>query len=354
MRPGRGRSGLFALESQGAWRSMQEFNTPLSAMERINVVEEGGSPHVWLADGAFGADGFLYIADPFADGLRVIDPYTLNEVSFYQDAHMVTPQSVVSYGDGRLAVLDDTNILIYTGMPQMAFERVLVNSVSNENDEAFRMRLSHDGKWLLVATDFPDNIHRYDARTGQYLGALAAVTGSGVNIDDLAFGPDDKLYLLDTPHTNLFVFDYRNDVELDVLSDPENLILPAALGFLHNGNLLISDGFTYNRLHEYDRYTGEHLAVYEPTNADHLAMTLIPSPPLETLTFERGADASLWLTANGDFGRYYGISQASTITAATWTVAMTNALATNSWPRLCATNSPTAPARFYGVFECGF
>ncbi len=349
----RGRTGLYALEASGTWRSVQEFDSPLSELERINVLESGGSPHIWLADGTFGADGSLYIADPFAGGLRVFDPYALTPLAFYTDANMVAPSSIAAYRNGRLAVLDGTNILVYSGTSHMGYETTLVSTVSNNIS---LIRLSRDGRWLLAAsTAAPYEVHRYNGVTGQYLGAMHSVTSLDVVIDDAVIGPNDNLCLLDTAAQSVFVFDYRTDESVDTLTDADHLHIPWGLAFLDNGNIVVSDldGAVYT-LHEYDGITGDHLAVYEPTNTAHLAMRLIPAPALETVGFETGAITSLCVTASGEIGRYYGISQGPTLTSTAWSVALTNALATNSWPRLCVTNAPASPSRFYGVFECGF
>jgi DNA-binding beta-propeller fold protein YncE len=116
--------------------------------------------------------------------------------------------------------------------------------------------------YLLVAQPATNSILRFNAQTGAAMGPLVA-SGSGglVSPRGMALGPDGNLYVADAGSSRVKRYSLVNGspVGTDGNITPADSVLPVALKFDTNGELLVLGSSTQRSVRRYDGNTGVHL-----------------------------------------------------------------------------------------------
>ncbi len=121
---------------------------------------------------------------------------------------------------------------------------------------------------LLVSSRFSDNVLRYDATTGAYVGVFAQ--GNGLdNPNGIAYGPDGHLYVGLGDVGRVMVFDGRDGTYLRDFVTPADsggLAGARAIAFLADGDLLVADG-AGDRILRYAAGSGSFRGVFAQGNS---------------------------------------------------------------------------------------
>jgi hypothetical protein len=343
----RGRGSIYVLNTTAEECALLFYDPADRRLSKTGLISTGMPDWVYLSDIDFGAQGYLYGTDYDGASIRVYDPLTLTQVGSCSTA-LDAPRKMVCFKDGRMAVLDGTNIVCFTGGPNPSYTTTLVHFVSSD---FIHFCASHDEKTLLAGTSHM--VVEYDAQNGQFLGEVTAVSGiPGLLITDMATASDGRLYVLDRSRTNLLYFNWAGDYYEGSISGVEELHDPVRLGILNNGNLLVADQAD-SLLHEFDAYTGVALGTYD--SGDYYltgVFAILEPPPFEMVRCIHSAYTNFTFEFEGDPGRYYCIGQSSNLLG-NWTLLSPDILATNGRPQISYTNNPASDVRFLGVFESG-
>jgi sugar lactone lactonase YvrE len=111
--------------------------------------------------------------------------------------------------------------------------------LSNPHDIAF----GPDG-YLYVASQFSNQVLRYDSHTGAFVDPVVTNGLSGIALDDpwpLIFGPDNKLYVAGRESGNVVRFDPATGTIDEFISSGSGLWQPKGLTFGPDGNLYVSN-----------------------------------------------------------------------------------------------------------------
>src|SRR5262249_52753364 len=95
------------------------------------------------------------------------------------------------------------------------------------------------GQDLLVSSRFSDQILRYDAVTGAFLGAFASGGGLSNPVGE-GFGPDGNLYVVSKNTRQILRYDGSSGAFLGVFVDDPTLVEARHLAFGPDGNLYVS------------------------------------------------------------------------------------------------------------------
>jgi len=115
---------------------------------------------------------------------------------------------------------------------------------------------------LLVSSRFSNNVLRFDARTGAFVGVFAS--GSGLlNPNGIAYGPDGNLYAVLGDVSKVLRFEGQSGAFLDEFITPATaggLASGRAIAFGPDGNLYVCSGGT-NQVLAYSGTSGKFLRV---------------------------------------------------------------------------------------------
>jgi outer membrane protein assembly factor BamB len=168
----------------------------------------------------------------------------------------------------------------------------LVDQAGNGGlNRSMGMAIGPDGN-LYVGSYSTNQVLRYSATTGAFLGAFVTAGSGGLNgpaIDGLAFRPDGKLYVASRDSGSVLRYDATTGAFIDTFVTPNSGGLSSVRGmtFGPDGNLYVSSGDT-NQVFQYNGTTGAFLSVFVPAGSGGL------SNP-RSLTF--GPDGNLYVSS---------------------------------------------------------
>lgn len=162
----------------------------------------------------------------------------------------------------------------------------------------------HEGS-LYVGDLGTHGIHRFDAKTGRFLGMFVPAGSRGMTDGDpqlFTFGPDDDLYVAAPSLNRVLRYNGRTGNFTDEFVKPttENLVVYSGLTFGPDGNLYVG---TPNGVNRYQGRTGKFIDYFVPQGSGGL------QGPVELLF---GPDRNLYVASamSGDVLRYDGKSGA--------------------------------------------
>jgi hypothetical protein len=152
---------------------------------------------------------------------------------------------------------------------------------------------------LFVTSRFTDEVLRYDATSGAFLGVFAS--GGGLdNPVGLTFGPDGHLYVVSAETDQVLRYDGASGAFLGVFAAGGGLDAPRQLGFGPDGALYVASGAT-NAVLRFDGTTGAFRDVFASGGG-------INGPT--SFTFGPGGDLFVGSVLNDRIKRFDGASGA--------------------------------------------
>ncbi len=168
----------------------------------------------------------------------------------------------------------DGSVLRYDGVTG-AFKGVFVPPQSGGLVQVFTVLFGPDGKLYVFSTDshVPNGqVSRFDGITGAFLGVFVPPGSGGLGAfsDDMTFGPDDDLYVVDSDHHAILRFDGRTGAPLGAfVTSPAGSWSPISLAFGPDQRLYVLDQ-SDRLVRRFDATSGAFVDVFITTQASGL------------------------------------------------------------------------------------
>ncbi len=198
---------------------------------------------------------YLLLANTSNNNILRYDTLTSEYLGVFATGKSAFPVDLEFGPNGMLYVLSDA-VYRYDGRTGAYIDQIVDSSTSPTNG-ARAITFDTAGN-LYLANTGNNNILRYNAVTGEYLGVFA--TGKSTLPVDLKFGVDGMLYVLSDA---VYRYDGRTGEYIDQLVDSSTSPINGAqaLTFDALGNLYLANTGNNNILH-YDTTTGDYLGVF--------------------------------------------------------------------------------------------
>jgi DNA-binding beta-propeller fold protein YncE len=160
------------------------------------------------------------------------------------------------------------------------------------------------GQDLLVSSRFTNQVLRYDARTGAFVGAFASGGGLANPVGE-GFGPDGNLYVVSKNTLQVLRYDGSSGAFLGVFVDDPSLVEARHLTFGPDGNLYVSQ-VSPEQVRRYNGTTGASMGVFATNPNIHggtLAIEFMPHGDM----LVGSALTNQILRFDGNTGTYRGV-----------------------------------------------
>jgi streptogramin lyase len=159
------------------------------------------------------------------------------------------------------------------------------------------------GQDPLVSSRFSDQVLRYDAVTGAFLGAFASGGGLSNPVGE-GFGPDGNLYVVSKNTRQILRYDGSSGAFLGVFVDDPTLVEARHLAFGPDGNLYVSQ-VSPEEIRRYDGVSGASLGIFATSSNLNGALGLLFMPRGDLLV--GSALTNTILRFDGATGAYRGV-----------------------------------------------
>jgi len=212
---------------------------------------------------AFGPDGNLYVASANLHRIKRYDGVTGAYIDdFARGGRLQYPRGIAFGPDGHLYVCSSHsyNVLRYDGQTGAFLDRFITREEGGFG-KVQDLIFHEDGCLYVSSREGPEDVRKFDATTGEFLGVFAS--GGGLTeTQGMAFGPDGNLYVASSGSHEVIRYDGTTGAFIDVFvsSRSGGLGNTEDVGFGPYGDLYVTSFYSDNVLRYHGR-TGEFAEV---------------------------------------------------------------------------------------------